>query len=542
MLNRLRAAWHGETSGLTAAAVIVGIASLASRVVGLFRDRILASTFGAGSALDTYYAAFRIPDFLYNLIILGALSAGFIPVFSEYLAKRGEKEAWQLSERVLSLVGAAMAVCCVVLALAAPWIVPLTVPGFSPENTALTVHLTRIMLLSPFFLGLSAVMGGILQAQRRFFAFSLAPVFYNLCIILGTLLLAPRFGMTGVAIGVVVGAVLHFAVQASVAIRLGVRRVPFPSFRHEGVRRIIRLMLPRTAGLAVSQLNLVILLIFASTLATGSVAVFNLASNLQSFPVGIIGISFAVAAFPALSEAASRKDREAFLKALSGTARKIIFCILPATALFFLLRAQTVRLALGAGFFDWDDTIRTATVLGIFAFSLLGQSLVPLFARAFYALQNTRTPLVIGLCTEVVNLLLAWWLHRVWGITGLAVAFSVAAYVNAGLLIWQLRRTYGPIGGRAVARSIVVSFVASCAIIVAGYPVREFFGHWLFPLRSSWQVLVQAGAAGVVGVCAFVLVAYVLKSEELMDMIEVFHRRLFRTKVVVAGAEEAQGR
>ena len=381
--------WNGETASVTTAAIIVGAASLASRLVGVLRDRVLASTFGAGDVLDAYYAAFRIPDFLYNLVILGALSAAFIPVFTEYLEKRERGEAWRLAERVLSVVGAVIAVLCLVLITAAPKLVPLTVPGFDPAKIALTVQLTRVMFLSTFFLALSAVLGGVLQATRRFIAFSLAPVFYNVGIIAGVVLLVPNFGPVGLAWGVVAGAALHLITRASGALAIGWDRVPFPRLHPEGVRRRLTLMGPRAAGLAVTQISRVILLSLASSLAVGSVAVLNLATNLQTVPVGIIAISFAVAAFPALSRASSARDRESFKNILGSTARKIVFLILPATAMFLILRAQFVRLILGEGQFDWDDTIRTANVLGILASSLLAQSLVPLLARAFYALQDT---------------------------------------------------------------------------------------------------------------------------------------------------------
>ncbi|MFZ2803751.1 MAG: murein biosynthesis integral membrane protein MurJ [Patescibacteria group bacterium] len=539
MFKRLAKWFHSETSGLTAAAVIIGASALAADIVGVLRDRSLAATFGAGNYLDAYYAAFRVPDFLYNLVIVGSLSAGFIPVFAQYLETRDKKEAWHMAEQVLSVVGVTMIVLCLVLALTAQWIVPLTVPGFSPEKTQLTIQLARIMFLSPFFLGLSAVMGGILQATRRFIAFSIAPVAYNLGIIFGTLVLVPRMGVIGVAWGVVLGAFLHCLIQTVVAIQLGIRRIPWPSIKNEGVRRILKLMGPRTLGLAVSQLNLVILLIFASTLSAGSVAIFNLANNLQGFPVSIIGISFAVAAFPILSKAAGKKDIAGFKQALSSAARKICFFILPMTALFFLLRAQIVRLALGAGVFGWTDTIRTAVVLGVFVTSLIGQSLVPLLARAFYALQDTWAPLWIGLAAEIVNAGLAYFLRVPFGIAGLVVAFSVSTYLNMFLLLWMLRRREGKLGNGEFTKSFLKSLAASVAIIAVGYPVRQFLGT-VFPLSTFWQVALQAAAAGAAGTLAFVLVAWLIKSEEFNELIHEINYRMFKRHAVVEGAEEAQ--
>ena len=540
MIRYIKKLWSTETNGLTAAALIIGLASIASRLVGVLRDRSLASVFGAGNTLDAYYAAFRVPDFLYNLIILGALSAGFIPVFAEYLETRDKKEAWRLAEQVLSVVGATMALACALLALVAPIIVPLTIPGFDADKTATTVQLSRVMFLSPFFLGLSAVMGGILQTTRRFLAFAIAPVVYNLSIIFGIYFLVPHFGIEGLSWGVVIGAFLHLVVQSSVVLKMGLHRIPRPSFMPEGVRRILYLMAPRMAGLAVSQVNLVVLLIFASTLPLGSVAVFNLANNLQSFPVGIIGISFAVAAFPLLSRAASHKDKREFNEALASAARKTTFFILPAMALFYLSRAQIVRLTLGAGVFDWNDTIRTAEVLSVFLISLYGQSIVPLLARAFYSLQNTWIPFWAGLISEIANIVLAYLLKDIMGIMGLALAFSIATYINLFFLWFMLRRMRGPLGFKGIIVSFIKILTASVALIGAGYPVRQLIGT-MFPLETFWQVALQAGLASTFGLVAFFVIAWILKTPELHEFIAAINKKIFKNAGPVEGAEEAQG-
>lgn len=532
--------WHSETNGLTAAALIVGMASLASRVIGVVRDRIFASQFGAGDVLDVYYAAFRLPDLLYTLIILGALSAGFIPVFAEYMETRSRDEAWRLAERVLSVVGATMMVVCAALVLLSRVLVPLAVPGFSGEKLEATIQLTRIMALSPFFLGLSAVMGGVLQATRHFFAFAMAPVFYNVGIIFGALVLSPVMGVQGLAWGVVLGSFLHLVTQATVALRLGLRRIPVPSFKTEGVKRILWLMAPRTAGLAVSQVNTVILLALASSLPEGSIAVFNLANNLQSFPVGIFGIAFAVAAFPSLAIAAGSKDDREFKQIISSASRKISFLILPSVAIFFLLRAQIVRLVLGAGVFSWNDTIRTADVLGIFTFSLAFQALTPLFARAFYALQDTWTPLVIGVITEAFNLLLALTLREPFGILGLAMAFSAASLLNLMLLWWFLYYKKGPVSDGRVMSSFVKTAAASVVLFGFGWPVRQALGT-VFPLRTFWQVALQMTGTLAVGFLAFFTIAYLMRSEELRDFIESIRKRLFKNVRKIEGADEAQG-
>lgn len=541
MISYFKKFWNGETNGLTAAAFIVGASSIASRIVGMLRDRVLAGTFGAGRELDAYYAAFRLPDALYNLVILGALSAGFIPVFVEYLERKNAREAWELAERVLSVVGATMLAIGAALLLLAPFIVPWLTPGFDALSRETTVRLTRIMMLSPFFLGLSAVMGGVLQATRRFFAFALAPILYNLGIMFGALVLSPIFGIDGVAWGVVAGACLHLIAQWSVAGRLGLRRVLAPSFRHEGVRRILKLMLPRSAGLAVTQVNLFIILALASSLESGSVAVFNLANNIQSFPIGIIGVSFAVAAFPALSRGA--QDREAYRASLNEAARKIFFLIIPVTALFLLYRAQIVRLVFGSGKFNWNDTIRTANVLGWFSLSLASQALVALFARAFYAIQDTWTPLLIGFVSEATLIILAFTLpdtRLAFGISRLAVAFSAAAFMNAVLLAIFLRRKRGLLGGRQFFLSAGKTIAASAALLVASYPVRQWFGE-TYPLTTFLRVALQAGFGMMAGAVAFILAASLLKSEELNDFAAAISKRIWKKTRIKEGIDEAAG-
>jgi putative peptidoglycan lipid II flippase len=320
---------------------------------------------------------------------------------------------------------------------------------------------------------------------------------------------------------------------------MGLRRIPAPSLKAEGVRRILWLMAPRTAGLAVSQINMVVLLALASALSVGSIAVFNLANNLQSFPVGIFGISFAVAAFPNLARSAGAKRDEEFRSVLGSAARKVLFLIIPSTVIFFLLRAQIVRLVLGAGVFDWNDTIRTADVMGIFTVSMTFQALVPLLARAFYALQDTWTPLIAGVISEGFNLLLAMLLRGPFGISGLAIAFSAAALLNLIMLWWMLHYRKRALGASDIALSFGKTFAASLALFGFGWIARQAVGT-LFPLETFWQVALQVVATLAVGGGAFVVVAVLLKSEEFHEFHASAIRRFWKKGGVMPGADEAQ--
>lgn len=539
MLRFFHKLWKGETDGLTAAAFLVGAASLASRIFGILRDRILASSFGAGNVLDAYYAAFRIPDTLYNLIIIGALSAGFIPVFTEWYEQKGKEEAFRLAGKVLSVILATLCIAVLILFITAPFLMSFIAPGFEGEKLNTTIWLTRLMLFSPIFMGMSAVMGGILQSRRRFFAFSLAPILYNIGIIFGALFLAPYFGVYGVGLGVVLGAFLHFITQTSVAISLGMKRLPWPNFRDRGIHKIIKLMIPRTIGLAVSQVNLIVILALASTLGVGSVAVFQLAQNLQSFPLGLFGISFAIAAFPFMAQAAGKKDMHAYKQALNNASRKILFLMIPTMVLFILLRAQIVRIILGQGVFSWHDTIRTADVLGWFAVSLFAQGLVPLFMRAFYAVQEVTKPILITMVAEGVSIALAFLLKGPYGIAGLAIAFSASAIVQVALLVLVLRKEKGAFGEGSSGRAFSKVVVATLALFMVAYPIRQLIGT-IYPLRTFIQVFMQALLTSLGGGAAFLAVSWLLRSEELQEMVYAIKKRLWRKAELNEGVEEAK--
>ncbi len=526
MLRFLPRLFHRQTSHVTSAAILLGGASLVSRGIGLVRDRLLASHFGAGASLDAYYAAFRWPDALYNLLIVGALTAGFIPVLAECHAQEGEKAAAQFAGRILSLVAAVMALVSLALIALAPWIVPATVVGFSPEQIAETITLTRLMALSPLLLGISAVMGGVLQATKRFIAFATAPIFYNLGIIFGITCLAPSWGIRGVAIGVVIGAGLHALVQAWPVLRAQTLILDWPNFRDIRLRRVLSLMGPRTIGLGITQLNLVILLALASSLEDGSVSVLSFANNVQSVPLGLIGISFAVAALPALAEAAAKKDRAQTTQLVTSITRQVLFLVIPLAAWLILLRIQAVRLLLGQGAFDWNDTRQTALLVGWFAISLPAQALIPLFARVWYAHQQARIPLLIGVVAEAVNIASAFLLRKYVGVAGLAIAFSLSAFVQVIGLRWLLRRQ-GLVDKQDPWKDVWKLVLALGLSLIAGYGMRQLVGT-IVPLRYVWQVLWQAGASGIVCLITYGLVAHLTRIPEWQELVQLIRQRIWK--------------
>ncbi len=422
---------NGKTGSITSAALILGVASLASKALGLLRDRILAGEFGAGRELDIYLAAFRIPDFIFNIVVIGALSAGFIPVFTKLISEKKEQRAFRTANAVLNLLFIVLIFFCLLAIIFAPNLIHLLTPGFDSAKKEATVELTRIMFLSPIFLLLSSVIGGILQSYQRFFVYSLSPILYNLGIITGAIYFTELWGLKGLAWGVVLGSFLHFSIQLPIAIKLGFSYQWVIDIKDNGVRKIIRMMIPRTLTLFVVQFNLLVITIIASTLNEGSLVVFNFANNLQSFPLGLFAISFAIASFPILSSLSEKEKRNEFAKNLNIIIKQILFFIIPTSIFLIVLRAQIVRIILGWGKFDWQDTILTLNALQIFALSLFAQALIPLLSRAFWALHDAKTPFFAALISAVINLILAIVLSKQFGISGLVGAFSVSAIINA---------------------------------------------------------------------------------------------------------------
>jgi len=512
-----------QSHTITGAAIVLGLASFASRFMGIIRDRIFAHQFGAGDVLDAYYAAFRIPDTIYTLIIVGALSAGFIPVFAKLLLK-DKDEAWRVANSVLNIFFVLLIAICGLLFIFTPQLMPLITPGFADEKLKLTITLTRIMFLSPILLGLSGIVGSILQSFKNFLIYSLTPIFYNLGIIIGAVVLVPFFGLPGLAYGVILGALLHLSFQIPSLYQCGFHYQKLFLLKNEHVRAIGKLMVPRTLGLAVNQFNLLIITILASTLASGSLAVFNLANNLQYFPIGIIGVSFAIAALPTLTQMIAENKKEQFISQLSSTTRQIIFFIIPLTIIFLLLRAQIVRVVLGSGKFDWNDTILTANTLAFFSLSLFAQCLIPLLARAFYALQDTWTPFVIGLFCDITNVIIAIYFKNQLGVSGLALAFSSAMVIQVILLWLMLRRRLGTLKESLALQSL---FKISAAAIVMAIIIQalKFPLSQIFNLDTFIGVLLQGLIAGLIGLLVYGVILYFLRLEEMQQFAAGAKRR-----------------
>lgn len=517
-----RAGGLGSTPSTTvgAAALLIAFAGVASRFLGFIRDRILASSFGAGDVLDAYYTAFRLPDLIYSFLVLGALSAAFVPVFTELISDDKKKEAWKLTSGVLHMTLFSVGIFSLLGIIFATPLTAFLAPGFSGEKQDLVTDLTRIMLISPLFLAASSVFGGVLVSFKQFATYSFAPVFYNIGIIFGALCLTRFFGPQGLAWGVVLGAFFHMAVQYP-GLRLAGFRFEWAllaSWRDRNVRRVLMLMIPRSLGMGLNQVSLIVMTVFASTLVSGSLAAFTLANNIQSVPLGLFGIAFALAAFPSLSLLAAKKQQGEFFATFAETARKILFFVVPLSIFMIIFRAQCVRVILGSGNFDWQDTITTFEVLKFLAISLFAQSLIPLFARAFFALQNTRTPLYIAIVSEAVHIALIPPLLPLYQVQGLAIAFSLSALLNFALLYFFLRKNLSVWDDKAIVLPVAKIFLAAILAGVVAQVSKSVFALTTNELDTFIEVFLQLVTGLAIGGSAYVFFAHALRVEELARM------------------------
>lgn len=502
-----------KENSIRGASVILVVTLTLSNVLGMLRDHFLTRNVDTYH-LDIYNAAFRIPDLIFNFLILGAISSAFIPVFSGFLAKKKNEEAFLVANILLNLALIGTVVSSVIFYFLMPKAMVLIVPGFDSYRFDEAVKYARLLMLTPIFFSFSYVMGGILNSFNRFFYYSLAPLIYNLSIIIGSLFLAPRYGLGGVILCVIIGSFLHFLVQFPAAFSLGYRYRFAASLTNESVRKVIKLMVPRTIGMGASQVLLIAYTAIASGLVAGSISAFVYAQNIETMPVVVLGTSFATAIFPTLSAKIAEGNEEHFSFYLDRAIRTIGYLLIPATVFFILLRAQIVRLILGSGKFGWDDTKMTAITMGVFSLSLVAQGLVPILSKAFYAIKDTKTPMWVSVATVFISILLAYPLSRSLGVAGLALSYSIGSYFNAIVLFYYLKKSYPSILGRQLMFSYFKTF---CFSLVAGFLVwssMHLFANFV-DMNRFWGVLTQTTGASLVGIAGFLGLSYLFDQEEL---------------------------
>lgn len=431
------------SSPLRRGASLLSLLTLASYITGLARDMLLARLLGAGPVLDIYNAAFAVPDVLLNIFIAGALSAAFIPVFSELLVRKQTEEANQLASAMLIWAPITMGTIAAGAFVAMPWLAPLVAPGFSPADQATLIEVSRLMLISPIIFALSNTLGSMLVAYDRFMAYGLSPVLYNLGII-GGIWLAIDMGPTGLALGTIIGATLHLMSRLVAVARS--HFTPTTAINHATVhlKRVGKLMLPRMAGQPIEQLTFLLFTSVASGLGAGSIAILNFARNFQSVPVALFGISMSTAIFGSLSRYWAVGDRAGFERTLKEAFPPLIGVALLSTLFYILFSGIVVGVFLGSGRFDGATITTTSSLLAWFALAIPAESCIHLFVRGFYAIHDTWTPILISVPGLGLIWLLSSWLTPIIGINGLAIAYASAVSLEAialgGLLFYRLRR------------------------------------------------------------------------------------------------------
>lgn len=514
--------------GLHQAAYLLAALTLASQALALLRDRTFAHTFGAGQVLDLYYAAFRVPDLVFALVSSLVSAYVLIPRLTG-MDREGTRKL--LSESATFLFGVG-GVICILLAIFMPQFLAFLYPNF-----AMSVYqnefilLARILLLQPILLGISGVLGSVTQVHRRFVLFAISPVLYNLGIILGTVYLYPRYGLPGIGVGVVVGSLAYLAVNIPVIVGADVMpRFRLPRFAL--MMPVVRDSIPRSLALGMGSVTALVLTAFASRIGTGAVSVFTFASNLEAVPLALIGSSYAIAAFPALSEASALDRRDEFTRILSASARHVILWSVVAVGLIAVLRAHIVRVILGTGAFDWNATRLTAALLAILAVGLVAQGLVLLFSRALYAVRQSWRPFIYqcagGLLTvffalaflALPNTGLPAWLAaflKVSDVHGTAILLIALAatlgQIFLAFLSLMALRSVSPGLATTLTRPLFDGSIAALAGGAAAYAMLVFEGG-IAPLTTLMSVFTQGFVAGIVGLVAAALALFFVENEE----------------------------
>lgn len=514
---------------LLTASLILTVAALASRLLGWVRLVVIGSQFGASREVDAYFAAFRIPDAIFQLVVAGALSAALIPVFQSYRARGQDAEAWELASSVINLVLIGLAGLSLLMVIFAPVFVPIVAPGFDAPTTELTIRMTRVMLLSPVLIGMGAVVTGILNSYQQFTVPAIAPLLYNVAIILAAILLAPIMGVEGLAVGVAVGSLAHLVVQLPNLARVGQRYDLTVSLRHPGVRRVAWLMGPRTLGLAAGQLNFLVSTVLASGLPEGSLTAYNYAFQLSQLPVGVVGVSIAVALFPTMSQDAALGRIGEIRRQVANAIRVLVFVAAPLTAIMVVLREPLTSVFYQYGLFGQSATDRTASTLLFFSLGLVGHIVVHVLTRAFYAMQDTKTPVLWAIVAVAINVPLMAALVGPMGVEGLALALSISAVLEVIGLLWSLHRRIESVEEATIGRSVARAFaagVAAALLMLGGLTVVEgSLAGWLDnPVGRLLALLVLSSA----GIAIFLIVAAALRAPELDQLRSLLRRRTRR--------------
>jgi len=513
------------------AAMLTGGIMLFGGFLGFLRNALLTSRFGASGNLDIYYASFRLPDMIYNIFIMGAISAAFIPIFSQYWAK-DKKEAWQFSNAIILIIGSFVGSLALLVAIFTEPLLSRLLVGFSPEQLEIAVILTRIMMIQPILMGISSVVASVLKIFKLFLVSALAPLFYNLGIIIGILFFVPSMGLKGLAWGVVLGAVLHILVQIPALIGTGYKfafKLSMFTELKEGLKKGILMMVPRSLGIIVYQVFLLGITAIASTLKEGSIAVFNLANEIQNFPQTVFALSFAIAAFPSLSKLNAEKKHEDFVKTSINTLLQIFFFLIPIAVWFFVFREPIIRFLYGYGKFDWASTVNTIQVFSILSFGMIFQGVNIFLLRVFFAKGDALRPFIASVISYSTGFFLCYKLGLSFGVIGLTVAVAVT-YLFYFLILFFLLKTDVPISllkkfyhslGKITVASLLSGSVAYLSLMLL---------KGIFPIDKVINLALCAFIAFIISFVVFVAFCNWFKIKEIDELKRIIVQKIYGRK------------
>lgn len=522
---------HQTNQRVAKAAGLLMVATTLSRILGFVRERGIAQIFGRTRLTDIFFAAFSIPDLMYYLLIGGALSAAFIPVFTSYLANNKEKEGWYVASTFINVTVLLLFAFTILGIIFAPRLAPLVAYNFTGRDLQLLVRQMRFMFPAVFFTALAGLQMGILNSYQVFGPPAFGPIVYNLAIIAACYLLGPSMSLTGLAIGVVVGAIGNFFVLFPFvrAYNKGYQFVM--DFSHPGIRKIFKLMVPSLLGLSVTQINLIINQSLASGLAAGSITALRYANRLMQLPLGIFAMGISTAIFPTLARQASRREMDDFRATFSLGLRSVFFITVPAGIGLWVLGEPIVRLLFQGAEFTAADTKATAFALGFYSLGLFAQSGIQVITRVYYSLNDTVTPVLTGLATVVLNVLLNLFFLSQTNLAhgGLALAFSISGIFNFFALVFFLRRKIGAMGGGKIAWSFMKTAIASL-----GMGLGVIWATGLIQpkvnLSSTLGQLIEVGGGIAVGLLVYFVAAYLMGMEELELVLDLVKKKIKRRK------------
>lgn len=539
-MKGLWAVFQKKQHSIGSAAFVLMVMVLASRVLGLVRDRMLSARFSPDD-LGVYFAAFRLPNLLFELLVMGAFTSAFIPIFTKYIAKNREDDAYRMAATLINVCLVILLVLMVPLLVWTREISRFLAPGFSAQQIDQMIMFTRIMMIFqvvPLLIG--NFFTGILQSYNLFLVPALAPVVYNVGIIAGILLLTHAMGLYAPVVGVGIGAILFLAIQIPLIVAAGYRHRLIADIHQKGVQEVAALIGPRALGLAVSQIDTTVDLILATLLGARMVTIFNFAQHLQQLPVGLFGTTIAQAALPMLSLASVKEDAESFKKSLLSAMHQILFFVLPVSVLFIVLRTPIVRLVFGASRFDWPATVATGMTLSAFSISLFAQSLIHVLARGFYALYDTKTPVVIGVIAITVNTVLSIIFVQVYKLPvwSLGLSTSIASFVNAGLLLVLLDKRLHAFSRKELLLPPVQMLVAALVAGVIIYIPLKLLDQLVFDTTRTFGLLLLTGSSGLLGLSTYFFIAWVLGVGEVHSFIRLLKKVRRSGTVLLTPASE----